>query len=228
MKVKDGTADFGQWTVPTSWDELTLGQFQELQRYYNEDNPDQFDARDVVHILCQKEKEEVDELPADFFGKILEKTSFLSTVPEISSPSPSVTINGEKYTVNIVSKLKVKEFVAAEQVQKNDKFDFASLLGILCRKNGEKYDDEFENEVLPERVEMFRKQPFVKVMPIANFFLILHLISQDNGQLYTATEALIEDTQQRLKRSKRDTLYLAHYMKLRKLSRKLKKLAKGT
>ena len=46
----ENVIDFGSWTVPTSWEEITLKQFQEIEKYYSNKDKD-FDIRDVLHIF---------------------------------------------------------------------------------------------------------------------------------------------------------------------------------
>ena len=42
----ENVIDFGKWTTPKSWDELTLKQFQEIEKYYS-DKDKKFDVREV-------------------------------------------------------------------------------------------------------------------------------------------------------------------------------------
>ena len=168
--------DLKEWIVPTKWDDITLKKFIELEKYYSE-NDNKFDVREVLHILCDKTIDEVNALPLYFTDKIVDKLSFLENPVEHSESSPSITIDGEKYSVNIMEKLKTGEFLAVDSILKNDRFDYASVLAVLCRKEGEIYDSKFEAEVFEERKKLFSKQPIVKVMPIVNFFMKCYTVS---------------------------------------------------
>ena len=56
--------DFGEWKVPKSWDELTLGKFQELEKLYEEEEGEEkskFDVRDVLDLLTEHTKDEINE-----------------------------------------------------------------------------------------------------------------------------------------------------------------------
>ena len=57
----ENVIDFGSWTVPTSWDELTLKQFQEIEKYYSNKDKD-FDIREVLHIFTNKTEDEIKAL----------------------------------------------------------------------------------------------------------------------------------------------------------------------
>jgi hypothetical protein len=58
-------------------------------------------------------------------------------------------------------------------VLQSDKHNYSMLLGILCRKKDEIYDDDFIANVLPDRVKMFEEQPITEILPIVAFFLNL-------------------------------------------------------
>ena len=169
-KEKD-IIDFGQWNVPSSWSEVTLKKFQDIQNYYDGISGEtKFDIREVLHILCDKTVDEVNALPSEFLDMILEKLAFIQTQPEQQEPTNKIKINGETYLIHFENQLKTGEYIAADTVLKNDKNNIALLLAILCRKDGEVYDSKFENEVVPEREKMFEQQPVINILPIAAFF----------------------------------------------------------
>lgn len=182
--------DFGEWNVPSSWGEVTLKMFQDIERYY-EDKDKEFDVREVLQIFCNKTEDEVNELPLEFTEKILEHLTFVNTKFDWGESKNYVDIDGERYTIHFENQLKTGEYVAADSVIKADKHNYAGILAILCRKEDEKYDSQFENEVLQSRVEMFEKLPITKVMPLVGFFLDLSLLYLENTQLYSHLEEAV-------------------------------------
>ena len=197
-KINEEVIDFGSITVPTSWDEVTLKQFQEIETYYNGTDRE-FDARDVLHIFCGKSVDEINELPMDFIEKIMGHLMFLQTKPEDKEVTNKIEIDGETYVVNVMEKLKVGEYVAVDTVMKSDKHNYAAILGILCRKHGEIYDSRFEAEVLNDRIAMFERQPITKIMPIVGFFLQLYMISATptllSSRIREAIDLIRKDTE---------------------------------
>ena len=172
----DNEINLGVWNVPTSWNEVSLKMYSEIERYYD-GKEENFDIRKVIHILCNKTEDEVNMLPMDFLEKIMEKLSFLQTKPNEEEPRNWIEINGERYTVHTENKLRTGEYIASDTAIKGDKHNYAAILAILCRKDGEIYDSRFENEVLEERIKLFEVQPITKVLAIINFFLSLYIIS---------------------------------------------------
>lgn len=170
-KDKNIAKDFGNWTVPTSWNEVTLGQFCDIKRYLDEKGIRHFDVRTVLHILTNHTEDEVDQLPLDFSEALLEHLMFLGKEPETGKPTNKIEIDGETYMINFQDKLKLGEYVACDSAMKADKYDYVSILAILCRKKDEKFDSYFQNELFESRREMFSKLPMVKGMEVISFFL---------------------------------------------------------
>ena len=210
----ENNIDFGEWIVPTSWDEVTLKQFQEIERYYA-DKESGFDARDVIHILCNKTIDEVNMLPIQFSEKIMEKLLFLQEKPTEEKPSNSIVIDGEKYSINYMEKLKLGEYVSVDSLLKEDRFNYAAFLAILCRKDGEVYDSKFEAEMLDDRIKMFEGISIVKVLPIVNFFLNLYIVSQIPTQLSLEVEEVLNHIAQSIDSSHKIGAFRKRYLKWR-------------
>ena len=223
MEDKD-IIDYGEIKVPTSWDEITLKQYQELAKYYEEQDKE-FDIRDVIHILCDKTAEEINQLPVEFTEKILSTLSFIKEPPKVGEPTTSINVNGEVYSINTENKLRTGEYVSYETVIKSDKYNFAGVLGVLARREGEIYDSHFENEVLPERIRMFENIPMADGLRVINFFLSKLIVLKTHSQLYLAAEEAINLTAQDIDNSQKNGVLSKLSTKL--LMRKLKKLRKS-
>lgn len=189
--------DFGEWKTPRGWNELTLKQFQDIERYYS-DKDKQFDVRDVLNLFTDHSVEEISQLPIDFVDKLLNELSWLQDAPEYGEARPYIDINGERYQVNVQEKLKTGEYIAVETAMKGDVHNYAAILAILCRKQGEIYDSHFENEVLPSRIELFERQPMMEVMPIVSFFLNLWLVLGKHTLLYSTVREQVDLTRKHI------------------------------
>lgn len=206
--------DFGDWIVPESWNDITLKKFQAIQDYYEGISGDtHFDIRQVLHILCDKTIDEVNQLPSEFLDMILDKLTFLQEQPKQDEPRNYIKINGEKYSIHFENQLKTGEYIAADTVLKNDKNNIALLLAILCRKDGEIYDSKFENEIVPQRMKMFEEQKVMDVMPIAAFFLTLYGQSVMLSQLYMVVEEAVNHTRNSIENSDKIGVFKKYYLK---------------
>ena len=216
--------DLGQWTTPKSWDDLTLKQFCDLQRFYSDKDKD-FDAREVLHILCNKTVDEVNQLPIEFTEAILSKMEFLTTQPDYGKPSNKLTIDGVEYIINTQNKMKTGEYIAVTTSVKSDPFNYAAILAVLARKQDEIYDSKFENEILEERIKMFENIPALDAMPSVAFFLNLWVISALPSQLRSKVADAIDHIAKSIEISRKNGLRSRHATRL--LMKKLKKLKKS-
>jgi len=221
--MNDYVVDLGKWNCPRSWKELDLKTFQEIERYYS-DKDKKFDIRDVLHILYNRSVDEVNLLPMDICERLIEQLSWLSDSPEYDKPRSWIEIDGIRYQVNIMEKLKTGEFIAVDTAIKGDKHNYAAILAILCRKQGEIYDSKFENEVLPSRIEMFENQSMMDVMPIVSFFLALWVTSSHHIQLSSQVRGVLDLTAKHLETLRKSgDLSLFSTILLRRKLRKLEK-----
>lgn len=216
--------DYGEWTVPTSWDDITLKTYQEIERYYEGKDKD-FDLREVIHIITNHTIDEVNALPVEFLDSMMEKMAFLQESPSNEKPTNSVEIDGEVYTVHTENKLKVGEYIAADTAMKGDKHNYAAFMAILCRKDGEIYDSKFENEVLEDRIKMWEKQPVTKILPVVGFFLNLYITLQMPTLLSSKVMEAIDHTRKDIETLQRNGAVSKRSMK--SAMKKLKRLEKS-
>ena len=219
--------NLGSWNIPTDWSQITLRQFQEIDRYYKEKEKEA-DIRDVVHILAGKTVDEVNQLPVEFLEMILEKLSFMNEQPVVGEPTNKIELDGVTYQVNIMNKLKTGEYVAVDSVVKTDAANFAAILAIICRKEDEIFDSKFENEILEDRIKMFENAPITKVLPVMNFFINCYILSETPSRLYSMVEEEISLMHQNIQDSVKngEITKLSSKWRMRKL-RKLEKSLKS-
>ena len=224
MDKNENIIDLGVWNVPSSWDEVTLKQYQEIERYY--DGKDKgFDIREVLHILTNHSEDEINMLPLDFLEKIMEKLSFITEPINEEEPRNWIEIDGERYTVHTEQQLKTGEYIASDTLLKGDKHNYSGLLAILCRKEGEIYDSKFENEVLDDRIKLFEKQPITKILCIIGFFLQLYIASMTPTLLSSKVREAIDLTRKDIETSAKNGELTKRSMK--SAMKKLRKLEKS-
>lgn len=223
LEEKD-VIDYGSWHCPSSWNELTLKQFQDIEQYYS-DKEKKVDVREVLHLLTDHSIDEIGQLPIEFVNKLLERLIWLQEAPKWDDPTNKVEIDGEQYIVNVKEKLKTGEYIAVDTVIKSDKNNYAAILAILCRKEGEIFDSKFENEILQSRIELWEKQPITKIMPIMNFFLQCFLISRAPSQMSMEIQEAINLIRKDIEISVKNGEHSKHFMK--SVMKKLKKLEKS-
>lgn len=224
MNKNENIIDLGVWNVPKSWDEVSLKMYQEIERYYD-GKEENFDVRKVLHILTNHTEDEINMLPLDFLEQIMGSLTFLQEPIKEEEPRNWVEIDGERYTVHTEQQLKTGEYIASDTALKGDKHNYASLLAILCRKEGELYDSKFEAEVLEDRIKLFEKQPITKILCIIGFFLQLYITSMTPSLLSSKIREAIDLTRKDIETSAKNGELSKRSMK--SLEKKLRKLEKS-
>lgn len=200
-KKENNNIDLGKWSLPTRWDEVTLGQFADLERLYKGEASKGVDAVDLIAIMSSRTKDEVMALPVDFMETMSIHLVFLETQPEIEKPINSIEIDGDTYIINVKEKLKFGEYVDFDQLIKSDPCDYPSMLAILCRKEGEAYDSDFIANEFQKRVDMFAKQPVTKILPLIAFFLELSTTYMGLSSNYLMVKEALNQEVQNLENS---------------------------
>lgn len=216
--------DFGTWEVPSDWSQVSLKQYQEIERFYEDNEDSTFDVRKVLHILCNKSIDEVNALPVEFTEKILNILQFLSEpFPKVEATN-KIVIDNVKYQINVFEKLKLGEYVSTDTIIKSDKHNYAAMLAILCRKPNEIYDSKFEAEVLEDRIKMFEEQPITKIKPLIDFFIDCYLVSAQIFQLYSKVEEEISLIRKNIENSEKIGVFKKCYLnwQMKKLQKSLK------
>lgn len=218
--------DFGKITIPTKWSEVTLKQFQELMKVYNQEDKD---ILDILSIFAQKSKKELRQMPSEFIETMLVHLQFMNTKLEVE-PSSQIDIDGKIYRINYTEKLKFGEFVDVETLIKEDKYNWAAILAMLCRLEGEIYDDDFIANQLDERIKMYESLPIDRALQLINFFLKLKLRyityslrSLTLKEAREAAESLVQSIRDSLKDgagTRLNSIYAK--IELRKLEKQLK------
>lgn len=223
-KKKEILYDFGEWTIADKWEDVSLKQFVELMRLNDSGIRD---IRDVIAILSDHTKDEINMLPIDFIESMMARLTFLNKAPELDN-SNQIEIDGETYFVNVMEKLKTGEFVDINTAIQSDSLNYAAFLAILCRKKDEVYDDDFIANKLDERIEMYNNQPITKILPVIGFFLNLYRISKTPSQncmteIQQTANQLLKDTETSLRSGGYKKLSLKQLMKAWWNIRKYKK-----
>lgn len=192
----DNIKDYGQWRVPSSWAEITLKMYSDLEKLEKKES-----LIDVIPILCDKTKDEVMALPTEFLDKIIGNLTWMQEPPKFGNPSPSVIIDKQEYRINTESKLKTGELLAVDVVLKNNEANYAAILAILCRKPNEEYTVQFENEVLEDRIKFWESKSILDIMPVVLFFSKLISIYAIITQAYLGAEEALKSTQENINNS---------------------------
>lgn len=223
--------NLGQYHVSESWDDVTLLQWQNYVRQASESEDNSVDIITTLETFSDIPRSVINQMPTDLFEMVVERLKWIKETPD-QTPSQSVEINGETYLINIMEKLKVMEYLDLNTVIENDRFNYAMIFSILCRKQGEEYDDDFKADKLPDRLEMFEQMNCVDGMKLIAFFLTCFIEFETHSQNCLVVQNIKEDAIE-LVENTRSSLTLMDYiipskvraiMTLRSIEKSLKKI----
>lgn len=155
--------------VPTSWEDITLEKFIDIQTVY-ENNDNQVNTLEVIATICNVDIEELKNAPAVIANKLYSAISFINE-PISTEPNNEIIINGEKYYIHYENELSFGEYVFVQDILESNPKNYGAILASLCRKENEEFDDDFKLHKFNERFEMFNNQPILKIYPLVTFFL---------------------------------------------------------
>ena len=179
--------DFGEVTIPEKWEDVTLKQYQELQRLVeaNADKEEKgIDKYEILSIFIGKTVKEIKEMPMTFVDKLMSRLTFMNEPPKFE-PKNELKINQKRYKINYENEMSVGEYEAVMTIINADRFNLAALLAVLCREVvsetydpmtkktyvlTEQFSSFFSNIKFDERVKLFENMKLVEALPLITFF----------------------------------------------------------
>lgn len=221
----------GKYKVAEKWEDVTLLQWQNYVRNASSKEDNSVDIISTLETFSDIPRSVINQMPTDLFESVIGRLKWIKEQPD-QTPSQSVVIDGDTYMINVMEKLKVKEYLDLNTVIENDKFNYSMIFAILCRKQGEEYDEEFIADKLPDRLEMFEQMNCVDGMKLIAFFLTCFIELETRSQNSLVVRAIKEDAQ-KLAKSIRSSLKpmdfitpsrVRQILTLRKLEKSLKNI----
>lgn len=149
-----------------SWDDVSIGQYLEMENILKKEGDTLSKALDLLQILTGTDYSKV---PIDEYMEKVAELSFLQTdVPTINLPN-EIALNGRKYTLkNDVDKITASQFIDYNNyIQSEDNDKIIKIIGTFIIPKGHIYGDGYEFDTVMEDAKDIP-------LPIANsiaFFL---------------------------------------------------------
>lgn len=217
------------FNIPTRWEDITLKAFQDIKRLYAQYEGSTPPAYKLIALLSGEDETKIKEAQALVVEAVMEEMTFLVT-PITDEISNKIEVDNTTYVINNEEKLRFGEFVDCNTVLEADNANLAAILGIVCRKEGELYNDDFIANTLDSRVSMYEQQSMDKIQPLINFFLNASTTSEQTIQSYlkaleVQTSHILEHYENSMKNGTGKRLFMSfQMMKLRKLKKQLKRI----
>ena len=163
------------YDIPTQWDDVSVAKFMEIVKLdEKKDINDLEKVMELMNILAQIPKDEVELLPVESFMEIQNNFSFVKNDVD-KKAKESIVIDGEEFFVkNDFNDLTMGESITIETLLKdvdNPMFILDKLLCLFLRKKKENGKlESFKTTFLTDRIETFKKAPITSVYNNLIFF----------------------------------------------------------
>lgn len=195
-----------EYSYPSSIDELTLGEWEEIQTYVKNRITDKYTYDDVISILeliTGISKKTFLESPAQVFNIVFETVKWIFEVNfEGIKPKDELEIDGKIYTYGKSENITLREWVDIDTILSKfpDDKKFSGVMAVRIRENGAEYSEK-ESEQIEDRISFWKGQKVVDVMPIINFFLLKEKMLLTNFQSYSMAVQIAQVQMERINNS---------------------------
>jgi hypothetical protein len=152
------------------WDDISVELFDKIKEVLNKKGIEDIDKNiSIVSILCEKDEDEISNLPIAQFSKLVEQTAFLNEMPKVEIKDKYI-INGKKYNVfTSLKKMTTAQYIDFQTLQKNYNKNLKYLLAVFLIPDGKEYGDYDIDEVADE---LYRHLSIADAESIMFFFVM--------------------------------------------------------
>ena len=190
-----------KFSLPESWDDITLGDFQKISKIRNENDIE--NSMELIHFLTNIHMDVIRSMDISSFREINNVLLFLYGEPvSLNEKIEDCYIGEDRYIMKDFTKLNMGDYISLETILDNGKEAIDNmhlLLAILMKKEGE---EELNYDTLDERGELFKKMPFPSMNKIIIFFYLLENLSLNHMKVYLEKEEMMLEMMTRKQISK--------------------------
>lgn len=191
-----------KFKIPKGWSDVTIGQFQEINRL---DKSDELDYLiNLVSVLCNLEVDLVESLTLSQLQEIGQKMSFISTMPD--KFINDFKLNGNHYIIDCnIAHISAGQYIDLQKyIEKGTEENLHNILTVFCfpskrvwfKRKPLKYGKGYSINALADE---FKQVPFSVAYPLAVFFCKLLEKSIPVIKLYLEKELVkLEKKQKKL------------------------------
>lgn len=145
-----------QITIKTSWEAVTLKEFEQLDQIMNADIPSDYKAVNILSVLSGEEPSLFENLPITTFATLIPKFDFLGDpIPE-SKVFDKYEINGHKYELHAdIPSITTAQYMDYQNYMREKPVDLQKVISVFLLPEGHQYNDGYKiEEVLADINDM--------------------------------------------------------------------------
>lgn len=172
-------------SVPTSWQDITLKQFEELQKVSSND----IDGENrIMSILCNIDLDVIESMSFLEFRNIQSKLSFINEAPKPCIPAEKLIVNDRviKVILNPAQMTAAQFFDYQNYMSNNVDKKIAKLCSCFMIPDGYNYNDEYDSV---EWIDfLYNNLSVVEVQSYTNFFMLTYKAYAESFLQYSIKE----------------------------------------
>lgn len=184
------------YNIPTSWDEVSVRQFNQLYRFKNENSNELLGVVNLISAISDIDISILLQMDIDDFKSLTSQVSFITTeVPKVEVDYLQVG-EDKYYLYTDFNKLTTGEVITLETILESSNFDIHKVMtDLLClflrKKDSEGRFEKFTTDML-KRKDMFLELPVSQVYHVFGFFLAGRNSSKNNTKDSTRNNSHIK------------------------------------
>ena len=135
--------DTKEISMVNSWEEVTIGQFIQIEQIATADIPDTYKAVNFVSVLTGESIDYLESLPITVFGRLNNQTNFITTkIPKVTHKD-TYELNNRIYKVEAdVSAITTSQYIDYQNYIKDG--NFINIMSLWLIPEGHKYNDGYD------------------------------------------------------------------------------------
>lgn len=171
--------------VPDSWDEVTVGQYQEIKQTDSD--------LEIVSILLDEDPEIIKKFDAHSMERILNCLGWIKSMPQENIYKAFIEVDGVEYRlVEDLSKFSLGEWIDMDEYLKDFTGNLHYILAMLYR------NEPYDTEVYKKNGELFAEK--VMIGDIYGSFVFFSIVATKcmlTTRVYLMTQALMKGNLQK-------------------------------
>lgn len=135
--------------IKNSWEELTWGEYEQIEQILNTDIPSDYKTVHLVSILTGLDVSVIENLPISHFNKLIPHLSFLDTEPGTHYHRFEYTINGREYRfAGKLEEITTAQYIDYRAYIQEENKDVVKLMSVFMIPKGHDYNDGYDMELV--------------------------------------------------------------------------------
>ena len=138
-----------EFTIKTSWDELTWREYEQVEQILSADIPASYKTINLVALLAGQNVDTIEKLTVPAFQRLLPALEFLNTKPETHYHKLEYTVNGREYDFKgKIDEITTAQYIDYRTYMDEETKDVVKWMSVFIIPKGHEYNDGYDLELV--------------------------------------------------------------------------------